>query len=564
MPNSYTSVTHKSWGDRIKESFILAALGLCLFFAAFPVLFLNEGRSVYQAQKLEYGKNIVVPINADSVAKGNDGKLVHTSGEATTDETLTDEVLGVKAAETIKLQRVVEMYQWQEEESSETEGHYGGDETTTTTYSYSKEWSDDPIDSSEFYESNEHRNPGSMPISGKEIKAQQVTLGQFSLSEYFIGQMDDYQPLQMPDEEQTQVLEKLSALMEGKKNQTYGDYYYVSEDPAYPQIGDLRIRFKVVLPAIISVVAKQAGTSLDTYTTERDFSLEFYGFSIVDNNIQLFEYGNVTADNMFRHAKQANALMTWIFRLVGLIMMFFGLRMIFGVLETLAAVVPFFGNIIGFFSSLIAFVIAAVLSLITIAIAWLFFRPLLSVILFMIAGGLLYFLRSLRKQPQQEPMMVPETGVPQPMLIPQQGVPQAMVMPQGTQPMPQSAQPVMAQLMPQGAQPVMAQPMPYGAQPVMAQPMPQGAQVVMAQPMPYGTQPVMAQPMPQGAQVVMAQPMPQSAQVVMAQPMVMPQGVQQTGIPQNFKPVQQYGVTTAVTQQNSPMLVPEMAVPQKF
>ncbi len=539
MFNSYTSVTHKSWGDRIKESFILAALGLCLFFVAFPVLFLNEGRSVYQVQKLEYGKSIVVPINADSVAKDNEGKLVHTSGEATTDETLTDEVLGVKAAETIKLQRVVEMYQWQEHESSVTEEHYGGDETTTTTYSYSEEWSDDPIDSSSFDESNEHRNPD-MPIHGKEIKAQQVTLGQFSLSEYFIGHMDDYQPLQMPDEEQTQVLEKLSALMEGKKNQTYGDYYYVSENPAAPQIGDLRIRFKVVLPAIISVVAKQAGTSLDTYTTERDFSLKFYGFSIVDNNIQLFEYGNVTANSMFKHAKQANALMTWIFRLIGLIMMFVGLRMIFGVLEKLAAVVPFFGKIIGFFSSLIAFVIAAVLSLITIAIAWLFFRPLLSVILFMIAGGLLYLLKYLRKQPQQEPMMVPGMGVPQPMLIPQQGVPQAMVMPQGTQPMPQ------------------------GAQVVMAQPMPQGAQVVMAQPMPQGAQVVMAQPMPQGAQVVMAQPMPQGAQPVMVQPMVMPQAVQQTGVPQNVNSVQQYGVTTAVTHpQTPPMLVPEMVIPPK-
>ena len=454
------------------------------------------------------------------------------------------------------------MYQWQESSKTETEEHYGGGATETTTYNYSKEWSANPIDSGNFEVSNGHYNPG-MPISGKEIEAQPVTLGQFTLSEYFVGQMDDYQPLQMPDEEQAQVLEKLSALRKGKKNQTYGDYFYVSENPHAPQIGDLRIQFKIVPPAIISVVAKQAGSRLDTYTTEPDFSLEFYDFPIVNNNIRLFEYGDVTADAMFIHAKQENVFWTWIFRLVGFVMMFVGLSMIFGVLRILAAVIPFLGQIVGVFSSLITFVIATILSLITIAIAWLFYRPLLSVILFVIAGGILYLLRFLRKKPQQQPMMVPETGVPpQPMLVPQQSVPQPMVMPQ-------SAQPVMAQPMPYGTQPVMAQPMvmPQSVpQPVvMAQPttqpmvMPQSVQPVMAQPMvmPQSVQPVMAQPavMPQSVPqpVVMAQPMvmPQSVQPVVAQPMVMPQGVQQTGIPQNINLAPQ------------PMLVPEMAVPQK-
>jgi len=89
MPSSYTSITHKSWGDRIKGSLAAAVFGICLFLAAFPVLFLNEGRSVYQAEKLEYGKSIVVPIKAESVARENEGKLVHTTGKATTEATLT-------------------------------------------------------------------------------------------------------------------------------------------------------------------------------------------------------------------------------------------------------------------------------------------------------------------------------------------------------------------------------------------------------------------------------------------------------------------------------------------
>ena len=572
MPSSYTSVTHQSWGSRIKNSLAAVVLGICLFFAAFPALFLNEGRSVYQAEKLEHGESIVTSIDARSVAKENEGKLVHLSGEATTDATLTDEVLGVDAANVIKLRRVVEMYQWHESSTSETEEDFGGGTTTTTTYTYSKEWSTDPINSNEFYEPYGHDNP-SMQISGEELEAQQVTLGLFTLSKYFVGRMNNYQPLPLAEKKQAQVLEKLSAYLGGKKTQTHGDYYYVSQNPSLPQVGDLRIQFEIVSPEMISVVAEQAGHSLDTYITQQDYSLEFLDFPLVDNNIQLFEYGKVTADAMFEHAKQANTFWTWIFRLVGFLMMFIGLRMIFGVLEILAAFIPLFGRIVGFIALVISFVIAITFSLITIAIAWLFYRPVLSVILIVIAGMALYLLTFLRKKPQQEPPMVYGTGVPQPMLVPQQGIPQPMVMPQGVQPvMAQGVQPVMAQQMP------MYQGVPQQAVPQQMVMPPQGVpqQVVIAQPtaqpmvMPQGVQPVVVQPMvmPQGVQPVVAQPMvmPQGVQPVVVQPMVMPQGVQQTVVPQNLNSAQQLGEATAVTQQQSSeglTLVSETVVPQK-
>ena len=592
MPDSYTSVTQHSWGSRIKDSLAGAVLGFCLFLAAFPVLFLNEGRSVYEAEKLEHGKSVVISIDADRVVSENEGKLVHVTGKATTDATLTDEVLGVKVANAIKLQRVVEMYQWQESSTSETDEHHGGSATTKTTYNYDKEWSANYIDSSQFSQSG-YDNP-SMQIRGNKLTAQQVTLGEFSLSKDFIGEMNNYQLLPMAAETQAQVLEKLSAHLGDKKTQVHGDYYYVSETPSHPQLGDLRIQFEVVWPDIISVVAKQAGSRLETYTTEQNYSLEFLGFKIVDNHIQLFEYGEVTASAMFEHAKQANTFWTWIFRGVGFFMMFIGLSMIFGVLQILAAVIPFFGSIVGFIGSLIAFVIATMLSLITIAMAWLFYRPMLSVILIAIAGVGLYLLTFLRKKPQQQPMMVFGTGVPQPMLVPQQGVLQPMVMPQGVQPVmaqqmpmyqgvPQQAVPqqmpmyqgVFQQAVPQQ----MAMPQGVFQQAVPQQrAMPQGVQPVMTQQMPQGVQQFVAQPavMPQGVpqQVVIAQPtdqpmvMPQSVQPVVAQPMVMPQGVQQTGVPQNLNlaPLQQYGEATAVTQQQSPeepILVPEAVVPKK-
>ena len=81
----------------------------------------------------------------------NNLKLVHVSGNATTDEVLTDPTFGVSAT-AIRLGRKVEMYQWNEVKNSSTQKDLGGSNETTTTYSYVKKWSDDPIDSTKFKE----------------------------------------------------------------------------------------------------------------------------------------------------------------------------------------------------------------------------------------------------------------------------------------------------------------------------------------------------------------------------------------------------------------------------
>ena len=125
MPNAYTTVTHQSYGERLGSSIIVSLMGIILFFAAFPLLFWNEGRSVHRAQALEEGEKIVVPIDINNVLENNNGKLVHLSGRATTDEVLTDIEFGVEVASVIKLRRVVEMYQWEESANSETDGHWG-------------------------------------------------------------------------------------------------------------------------------------------------------------------------------------------------------------------------------------------------------------------------------------------------------------------------------------------------------------------------------------------------------------------------------------------------------
>ena len=91
---------------------------------------------------------------------------------------------------------------------------------------------------------------------------------------------------------------------------------------------------------------------------------------------------------MIQQAQESNRILTWILRLVGFLLMLAGLNMIFKLLSVVADVLPILGDIVGAGMGIISFLLAAVLSLITIAIAWIFYRPLLGIVLVVVAVGL--------------------------------------------------------------------------------------------------------------------------------------------------------------------------------
>jgi hypothetical protein len=115
--DSFTEVTHQSWGSRLQEQASKSIAGFVLFLAAFPLLFSNEWRAVDVSMALEEGKGAVVPVVADALDTSNDGKLIHFSGEATTQDMVTDLDFAIEAR-ALKLRRVTEMYQWEEKKKS--------------------------------------------------------------------------------------------------------------------------------------------------------------------------------------------------------------------------------------------------------------------------------------------------------------------------------------------------------------------------------------------------------------------------------------------------------------
>jgi hypothetical protein len=364
---AYTEITSKSWGTRLVESIKSVLIGLLLFAISFPILFWNEGRAVQTAKSLDEGAGAVVPVSADKIEPGNESKLVHMTAMATTDETLSDEDFRV-AEKAIKLIRTVEMYQWEEEQHSEERKKLGGGSETITTYEYEKTWSDDLIDSDQFKQGDIYRNPERMPFASQTLVAKKVTLGAFTLSPEQIEQVGASEGITIDGKYVEGAPKKLKA-----KADT--GMFYLGQDPKAPDIGDTRVKFATVKPHTVSIVGVQVGDTFAPYQASAGDAL------------LLVTDGTQTAAQMFTAAQEANATLTWILRAIGFGMMFIGLLMVFKPISVFGDVVPLVGTMLGAGLFLFAFALSFGLSFLTIAVAWLVYRPILGVGLLIVGLG---------------------------------------------------------------------------------------------------------------------------------------------------------------------------------
>lgn len=379
MSDTHTEVTTQSWGSRLKASIKGILIGLVLVAGSFLVLFKNEGRAVRRYKALNEGARDVISVNADQVVAANEGALVHLSGPANTAETLRDQDFGV-AIQAIHLDRTVEMYQWLESSESRTEKKAGGATETTTTYSYRQGWSDRLVDSTRFHQPAGHANPSTMPYRSGRISATRVSLGAFRLGPGLIDSIRE--PTDLP----FRSTDGLPAHLRSDAR-IHDNGIYLGANPASPRVGDLRVSFSYVAPQVVSVVARQSGSDLGPYTTHAGGTLE------------LLRVGNVTAEEMFVAAREANKGLTWVLRFVGFMLMIFGLRLILAPFGVMADVLPFLGNLVSKGATLLACALALPLSLFTISVAWLWYRPLFGIAIMVMAAIALYgFVKLVRRR----------------------------------------------------------------------------------------------------------------------------------------------------------------------
>ena len=378
MPDTFTTTTRTSYGSRLGSPFKGIVGGFVIFLIGFPVLVWNEGRSVKRARALNEGEKNVVAIAADAVDPANEGSLVHFAGRAVTAAVLADPVFGVTVTGDLQLVRSAEMYQWVEEKHTQTKTNTGGSQTTTTTYKYKKEWSGSPVSSDSFEHPEGHANPGSFSFPPESWCADDVQVGALVIPASRIAAIGSPSDISFPL--------TANSIPDGVPTNSIriaGGWYIPAAagggTPQAPQIGDERVKFGRVPQSDVSFVAKQMGSTIAAYPTK-------------NGPVFLQRNGILSAEEMFAAARKDNAILTWILRLVGFILLFAGLSAVLRPIRVLADVLPFLGKIVGMGLGFVAFVAALVFWLVTVAIAWIAYRPLIGVPLLIAAAALVFLL----------------------------------------------------------------------------------------------------------------------------------------------------------------------------
>ena len=438
---AFQETTTVGYGSRVGNSFRAIGSGFLLFIAGAALLWWNEGRAVKTEKMLDEAGNAYVEMeNPNKKDASLEGELICGTAMATTEDSLSDAQFGF-GAKAIALRRTVEYYQWVEHAQETREDKLGGKEVIKTEYTYSKEWVSRPVESAQFkdpayqkknmvlttvepfeqYAENVAFGAYTLPESlihnissreGVELALAEDLLRQFDKStqaayERFYGvQKTPQQPVQQPVQQPAipdsvrallpdsvkAVLDSLQAVndsinkqmenAENKKDLEYvhqaSNVLYFGRVPGSPEVGDVRVSFEKVVPAKVTVMAVVSGDTFKPFKAKNG------------KRFQTLVMGKKTGDEIIDSAKESNHIMLWIFRIVGILMVIGGLKGIFGFIETILKVVPFIAGIFGWGVGVVCTVIGVAWSLIVIALAWLFYRPLLGISLLALSGFLIW------------------------------------------------------------------------------------------------------------------------------------------------------------------------------
>ena len=447
MKMAYQEVTTTGYGTRVGNSFKAIGGGFLMFVLGTALLWWNEGRAVKTEKMLDEAGNAYVEMeNPNKKDASLEGELICGTAMATTEDSLVDTQFGI-GAKAISIRRNVEYYQWVEHSQTKREDKLGGKEVTTTTYTYTKEWVSSPIESSDFHDpAYQNKNSVLTTIDESEQWAENVKWGAYTLSESLFHRISSReaidlaiaedllkqfdkstqaayerahglvntainkisqpaQPVQQPaqvaipdsikallpdsvraklDSIQavTDSLNKQMANAENKKDLQYvhqaSNVLYFGRVPGSPEVGDVRVTFEKVVPAKVTIMAVVDGDSFKPYKAKNG------------KRFRTLVMGKKSGDEIIEGEKEANNMILWALRILGIVIIIGGLKGIFGFLETILKVVPFIAGIFGWGVGIVCTVVGIVWSLIVIALAWLFYRPVLAICLLAIAGFLIW------------------------------------------------------------------------------------------------------------------------------------------------------------------------------
>ncbi len=321
-------------------------VGIIFILAGIFLLWFNEGRTVKTKAAIMEAEDEYIDVSSETIDKNNEGKLIATNGKLEVSyDGATDTTFDIHVAKP-KLKRTVEMYQWKE-----TCEDNNGNEVCR----YSMVWDDEIINSNAFEDAT-HNNPSSMPYSSESFTADGSKIGDFILDGELLNQLNADKKINLQD---SAKITNMGLTNDGT--------YYTNVQNGTPKVGDIRISFSYSDATNVSVLAVQNNNGFSKFTSKE-------GYSIYE-----LEEGTLNGKQILQKLSDENNMTKWIFRLMGTIFIIGGFAAIISPLQRLANFIPFFGTVFGWVTGFATFILGLALSLIVIALAWLRYRPVLSI-----------------------------------------------------------------------------------------------------------------------------------------------------------------------------------------
>lgn len=335
--------------------------GFIFLAASVSLLWWNEDRNV-QADRALGEASMAVSTAPELAEPGNDGRLVHVIGEVHVTLPVQDSDLDLVFDGTLAVARTVEMFQWIETAVAPSESLQKPLQPAT----YKLGWSSDWQDSSSFDDPETHANP-KLQLTSQNWTASDAKLGAFTLNEAALANLEAVTPL--------------TPATTPAGWTKFGTDFYLSLNPARPTLGDLRVRYAVLkAPAQISILAQQTGLGLTPYKLRNG------------DDLFVVQLGAQSADQLFDSQKHIDSTLTWVLRGAGMLLLWMAFIFIVGSMKSRAPALSFPGRWPAVSSASAAFVLTLPLGLSTIAMAWLFYRPLMAAPLMMtgLAGAFIF------------------------------------------------------------------------------------------------------------------------------------------------------------------------------
>jgi hypothetical protein len=411
-------VTHESFMNRCCNKVCGAFVGMFLFFAAFAVLGYNEGRYIHTMYDIEDARNDAITLDCSQLASASSkqNQLVFASCNLDTATSVaTDPHFNVAVNNVLYIHRTSQICQ--NTVRTQTTTNTGGSKTTTCSRTGST-WSTSTTMSSacSTFATNQAAVSGYNNVYGPAtFYATNVALGQpgngtVSIPPSFLS------GLRAPGASCTSAsscssagssCQSVNIATQPINNQGFirnGNQYcngvgtcqcMTQQDATN---GNTRVSFQTQAPT------RSQATVLATITGSSDFAPYK---AKRGTTFQFLQEGTTTLADILTCLQNENVAMLYALRFLGWGMMWLGLALVFQAPAVFASCIPCIGGWVeGMIESIICCLtcpVATSLSLITVAIAWLFFRPAIAAGLLAAAamvGGATWYFRKQQKDKQ--------------------------------------------------------------------------------------------------------------------------------------------------------------------